>query len=88
MEERTLQGRQACELEKPDVDKIELKAWLKFGKLFSEIIGFMVAIDDQVVSSRDYEVYILKDPNVTIDTRKQFERNHRPFNIQLTHAVH
>jgi hypothetical protein len=72
-EQRRGRAEHYRELETPDVDKIESRAWLKFGKLFPENIGFMVAIDDQVVSSSDYEVYILKDLNVTIETCRKLQ---------------
>ena len=45
--------------------------WLKADKLFPEITGFMIAIQDQVISTNKYMKYILKDLNITDNTRRK-----------------
>jgi hypothetical protein len=51
----------------PDVGKIASNEWLKAGELFPETTGFMIAIQDQVISNNNYKKHILKDTNTTND---------------------
>jgi hypothetical protein len=44
--------------------------WLKAGKLFPERTGFMIAIQDKVISTNNYKQHILKDLNTTNICRK------------------
>ena len=62
---KTLHGRHACDIETPDVDTVALKTWMKFGEIFPETTGFMIAIQDHVISNIYYKQHILKDPNTT-----------------------
>jgi hypothetical protein len=52
---RTLHGRKVHDLEKSDVDKTASNAWPKFGELFSETTGFVIATRDQVISTNNYK---------------------------------
>jgi len=38
---------------------------LRAGKLFPENTGFMITINDQVISTSNYKGYVVKDPNIT-----------------------
>ena len=55
------------DLEMPYVDKTASKAWLKVGKLFTEINGFMIANLDQAIDTNNYKTYIVKVPNTIND---------------------
>ncbi|VEN48285.1 unnamed protein product [Callosobruchus maculatus] len=39
--------------------------WLQDGQLFPETGGFMLAIQDQVIATRNDKKYIIKDPSIT-----------------------
>ena len=41
--------------------------FLQKGQLYSETEGFILAIQDQVVATKNYKKYILKDISVTND---------------------
>jgi len=51
---KTLNGRHAYELEASDVDKMASPAWLKAGELFPQTTGFMIAMQDQGISTNNY----------------------------------
>jgi hypothetical protein len=61
-ESKTLQGRNAYDLETPDVDKIESSAWPRAGEIFPETSGFMMAIQVQVTTTKNYKKHILHGP--------------------------
>lgn len=72
---KALHGRHALELSRPDVDKDASNAWLNMGELFPETAGYMIAIQDQVINTKNYRKYILKDPSITDDAcRKCLEK--------------
>jgi hypothetical protein len=52
---KPLHGRHVYELETAGVNNIASKAGLKAGKLFPETSGFMLAIQDQVISTSNYK---------------------------------
>ncbi|KAF4528234.1 hypothetical protein B566_EDAN016009 [Ephemera danica] len=58
--EKPLHGRFAAELTAEHVDLKESTEWLRTAGLFSETEGFLLAIQDQVVRTRNYERHILK----------------------------
>jgi hypothetical protein len=64
---KSLHERHTHALEAPEVDKDGSHAWLRHGQLFPETEGFMVAIQDQVIKTENYENYILKNPQVSDD---------------------
>ncbi|CAH2218277.1 jg15198 [Pararge aegeria aegeria] len=39
-------------------------AWLKRGDLFQENEGFMLALQDQVIDTKNYQKYIIRRPNI------------------------
>ncbi len=65
--QKTLHGRHYHDLEQPHVDKTASNAWLSRGDLFPETEGFMLAIQDQIIKTRNYRKYILHDTTVTTD---------------------
>ena len=62
--QKTVHGRHYHELQQPHIDREASNAWLTQGNLFPETEGFMIAIQDQVVCTRNYRKYILKDSTV------------------------
>lgn len=57
---KSLHGRHLQQLNQPNVDKKASNAWLRRGELFPETEGFMLAIQDQVIETRNYQKYIIK----------------------------
>ncbi|CAK1602644.1 unnamed protein product [Parnassius mnemosyne] len=47
---------------------------VKLGSLFPETEGFLIAIQDQVINTRNYKKYILKDPNMQNDSCRKCHR--------------
>lgn len=64
---KTLHGRHPHDLEQSHIDSIASNKWLKIGKLFPETEGFMIAIQDQVINTKNYRKHIIKDPTITTD---------------------
>jgi len=64
---KALHGRHPHDLDQPYVDKAASNAWLRSGELFPETEGFMIAIQDQVVNTRNYLKHIVKDPQIQDD---------------------
>jgi hypothetical protein len=62
---KPVRGRKACDLETPDVDKLASKARLKFGEIFSETTGFLIAMLDQAIGHNNHTQRILKHPKTT-----------------------
>ncbi|CAK1579245.1 unnamed protein product [Parnassius mnemosyne] len=65
--QKVLHGRHYHDLEQPLIDKAASNQWLKIGSLFPETEGFIIAIQDQVINTRNYRKYIIKDPTVLDD---------------------
>ncbi|XP_050550436.1 uncharacterized protein LOC118279092 [Spodoptera frugiperda] len=61
--QKALHGRHRSFLSQPHVDKIKSNEWLKRGELFPETEGFMLAIQDQIIATRNYRKFIMRDPN-------------------------
>lgn len=64
---KALHGRHRAYLSQPHVDKVKSNEWLKRGKLFPETEGFMLAIQDQIIATRNYRKHIIKDANQPTD---------------------
>ena len=62
-----LHGRHPHDLDQIYVDKEASNAWLRYGDLFPETEGFFIAIQDQVVNTKNYRKHIIKDPSVRDD---------------------
>lgn len=64
--QKSLHGRHRQDLCQPNVDKEASNAWLNRGELFPETEGFMLAIQDQVIETKNYRKHIIKNlPNDT-----------------------
>jgi hypothetical protein len=61
---KALHGRYPKQLEGGDVDYEASVAWQKSGELFMETEGFLLAIQDQVVRTRNYRKFIIKEDGV------------------------
>lgn len=76
-----LHGRHAYDLEAPDIDKIASNAWVKAGEIFPETSGFVLAVQNQVISTSNYKKHILKDPTLLNKSAKNAENNQKPLNL-------
>lgn len=68
--QKALHGRHAHILNGSHVDKNASNVWLTCGKLFPETEGFMCAIQDQVICTKNYKKYIIKDGTVNDKCRR------------------
>ena len=59
--QKSLHGSYPHQLEDTNVDSISSHIWLTSGNLYGETTGFMMAIQDRVISTRNYRKYILKE---------------------------
>lgn len=64
---KTLHGRHPQDLEQPHIDKSASNKWLTLGFLFPETEGFIIAIQDQIINTKNYKKHIIKDSTVTDD---------------------
>ncbi|CAK1579741.1 unnamed protein product [Parnassius mnemosyne] len=64
---KVLHGRHPHDLEQPHINKLASNKWLKIGNLFPETEGFIIAIQDQIINTKNYRKYIIKDPTVIND---------------------
>lgn len=64
---KELHGRHIALLKQPHIDFLSSNSWLQYGNIFSETEGFMVAIQDQVIPTRNYKKFILKDLSIQTD---------------------
>ncbi|XP_052755669.1 uncharacterized protein LOC113521769 [Galleria mellonella] len=76
--EKSLHGRHRHDLCQSNVDKEASNAWLSRGILYPETEGFIIAIQDQVIETRNYQKYITK--TLTSDTCRKC--NSSPETIQ------
>lgn len=65
---KALHGRYPAILDAQEVDSTWSNHYLKKGQLFPETEGFIIAIQDQVLPTRNYLKHVVKDPNVQDDT--------------------
>lgn len=59
--QKELHGTHPHQLELEHIDKVASNTWLVRGDLFSETEGFMVAIQDRVIATKNYRHYILHE---------------------------
>jgi len=64
---KSLHGRHQKVLANKNVDKAASNAWLTKAGLFPETEGFMIAIQDEVIATKNYKKHIIKDRNVLND---------------------
>ncbi len=65
--EKPLHGRHLNEITQDYVDTSASNYWLVSGQMFPETEGFLLAIQDQVVPTRNYLKYIARDVSVVDD---------------------
>jgi len=61
--QKALHGRHPYDLSQKYVDIEAPNKWLTNADLFAEAEGFLTAIQDQVILTRNYKKYILKQPD-------------------------
>jgi len=61
--EKALHGRRPYDLSQQYVDIEASNKWLTNADLFAETEGFLTTIQDQVILTRNYKKYILKQPD-------------------------
>jgi ribosomal protein L37E len=61
--QKALHSRHPYDLKQQYVDMEASNKWLTSADLFAETEGFLTAIHDQVILTRNYKKYILKQPN-------------------------
>lgn len=64
---KAIHGKHAYDLERPEVDKISSNAWLQIGNIFPETAGFLMAIQDRVIKTKNYRKFIIKDSTLQND---------------------
>lgn len=74
-EHKELHGRYAHDLKQPQIDTIASHKWLAHGDLFSETEGFMLAIQDKVIKTKNYRKHILKDSTLQNDKCRKCHRS-------------
>jgi hypothetical protein len=62
--QKALHGRHPHDLSQEHVDIEASNKWLTNADLFAETEGFLTAIQDQVILTRNCKKYILKQPNI------------------------
>ena len=65
--EKSLHGKHYKIVQDNNINKQLTYNWLKQGLVFPETEGFILAIQDQVINTRNYRKYIMKDPTVLTD---------------------
>lgn len=65
--QKQLHGKHLHLMEDPNIDKMNSYTWLQRGELHPETEGFIIAVQDQVILTKNYQKYIIKDPSITND---------------------
>lgn len=65
--QKKLHGKHIYNMKNEYISKTDSYKWLQKGELYPETEGFTLAIQDQVIATRNYKKYIMKDPNTTDD---------------------
>jgi hypothetical protein len=68
--QKVLHGRHYKEMNKEYIDKVASNKWLQVGDLFGETEGFIIAIQDKVILTKNYRKHIIKDGTVEDKCRK------------------
>lgn len=59
---KALHGKYPHQLDQEHIDRTASCTWLTKGNIFGETEGFLIAIQDQVIKTKNYSKYILKEP--------------------------
>lgn len=65
--QKSLHGRHHHDLNQTHVDIESSNKWLSIGDVFPETEGFMLAIQDQIINTRNYQKHIIHDTNIETD---------------------
>ncbi|KAJ0173873.1 hypothetical protein K1T71_011022 [Dendrolimus kikuchii] len=65
--QKELHGRHLKDLDQQHIDKEASNKWLYSAGLFPETEGFISAIQDQIIATKNYRKFIIKDPSVSND---------------------
>jgi len=60
--QKALHGKH--QLHQEFIDREASNKWLSYGNVFPETEGFMIAIQEQIIKTRNYAKYILQDKNI------------------------
>lgn len=66
-QQKELHGRHVHDLNQSHIDRDASNKWLDTAGLFPETEGFIMAIQDQVINTKNYRKYIIKDRNLPND---------------------
>jgi hypothetical protein len=64
---KALHGKHINIVQDDGIDKLRTYKWLKEGLIYPETEGFAIAIQDQVINTRNYRKYIIKDSTLATD---------------------
>lgn len=64
---KPLHGKYPNNILEEHIDREASLAWLRNGNIFPETEGFIIAIQDRVIATRNYLKYIVRDPSITDD---------------------
>lgn len=65
--QKQIHGKHPHIVENGNIDKQNTYTWLRKGDLQPETEGFIIGIQDQIIATRNYRKYIIKDPTITND---------------------
>lgn len=68
--QKKLHGKHQNIMNNEEISKPDSYHWLHAGQLFPETEGFLLAIQDQVIATRNYQKYILKNVEINDKCRK------------------
>jgi hypothetical protein len=69
-------------MEGEGIDCCASNKWLNDGQLYPETEDFMIAIQDEVIATKNYRKFILKDSSLTDDLCRRWRCNDLPETIQ------
>ena len=82
--QKALHGRNLHDLSQQHADIEASNKWLTSANLFAETEGFVPTIQDQVILTRNYKKYILKQPNTDELFRRYGKESERIQHITVT----
>lgn len=65
---KPLHGKYPNAIKQSYVDEERTNNWLKYSNIFSETEGFVIAIQDGVIHTKNYRKYIMRDNNIAEDS--------------------
>jgi hypothetical protein len=77
IKQKSLHGRYFKELEQPEVNVQASHAWLKKSNIHPETEGFIFAIQDRVINTRNYKKHIIS--SCTVLAQSEYKKRHDIF---------